>query len=90
MIVEYIEDHSVKYQDKVWKAPRPSSGVLPQFARYLLSCGVPSDECLNATSEGTLVWESGITLKRWASISVQDNDMGFRLKKYVPFEKWER
>lgn len=85
--IEYIEDDSVKYNGEIWKAPIPRRGVLPQFARYLLSCGVAPETLLSATRGTTAVWESGITVGSWAAISIQETDIPIKMKKYVPFDK---
>lgn len=87
MRVTYVGDHSVEYQGEVWKAPRPTRGVLPQYARHLLSCGVPPDTPLEALRDGTCVFKPGLTVGDWASKTVSENDTSATFKKYIPFDE---
>ena len=93
--VEYTEGKNkagdivdaVKYQGEVWIPPFIGRGVLPQFARYLISGGVAPETLLQATRGTTVVWETGITVGTWASISIRESDIPLRIKKYEPFNK---
>ena len=91
MIVEYVETpdgrDAVKYDGWVWTPPFERRGVLPQFARYLLSCGVVPETPLEATRGATCVWESGITVGRWAAVSVQETDRPVIMEKFAPLDR---
>jgi hypothetical protein len=84
--VELIGMDSIKWEEGVWKAPKPSRGVLPQFCRYLLSRGYVPETPLEALRESRVVFKSPITVGGWANLSVVENDQGIKFVKYKPFE----
>ena len=69
-----------------WHPPNQRNGMMPQFARYLLSAGVTPETPLTALRGSARCFKNDLTVGQWADITVREGDGKPRFVKYEKFE----
>jgi hypothetical protein len=68
-----------------WYPPNQRNGLLPQYARHLISAGVTPETLINAVRRSTCVFKEAKSVGWWASKTVSENNFQPKLKEYVPW-----